>query len=73
VQVFCSRPNPYNTFAVKLAILQLFLVSLYRLGPLPKFLELFHDSVFLVSIGWYVLGILPTNTKEKLGWYISVL
>jgi hypothetical protein len=33
---------------------------------------LFSDLVFLVGIGWYFLGILPTNTKGKLGWYISV-
>jgi hypothetical protein len=36
-------------------------------------LELFRDSVFLVGIGWYFLGILPTDTKEKLGWYILIL
>jgi hypothetical protein len=30
------------------------------------FLELFCDLVFLVSIGWYFLGILPTDTKENL-------
>jgi hypothetical protein len=34
------------------------------------FVELFTDSVFLVGIGWYFLGILPINTKGKLGWYI---
>ena len=26
-----------------------------------------------VGIGWYFLGILPTDTKGKLGWYILVL
>jgi hypothetical protein len=36
-------------------------------------IELFTDSVFLVGIGWYFLGILPTNTEGKLGWYILVL
>jgi hypothetical protein len=36
------------------------------------FVELLNDSVFLVGISWYFLGILPTNTKGKLGWYISV-
>jgi hypothetical protein len=36
-------------------------------------LELFRNSVFLVGIGWYFLGILQTDTKEKLGWYILVL
>jgi hypothetical protein len=35
-------------------------------------LELFTGLVFSVSIGWYFLGILPTNTEGKLGWYISV-
>jgi hypothetical protein len=39
----------------------------------PNVVELFCDLVFLVSIGWYFLGILPTNTKEKFGWYILVL
>jgi hypothetical protein len=33
--------------------------------------EMFTNLVFLISIGWYFLGILPTNTKGKLGWYIS--
>jgi hypothetical protein len=32
---------------------------------------LFTDLVFLVGIGLYFLGILPTYTKGKLGWYIS--
>jgi hypothetical protein len=36
------------------------------------FVELFSDLVFLVGIGWYFLGILPTDTEGKLGWYISV-
>jgi hypothetical protein len=31
-------------------------------------LELFCDLVFLVGIGWYFLGILPSDTEEKLGW-----
>jgi hypothetical protein len=35
-----------------------------------KILDLFTDPVFLVGIGWYFLGILPTNTEGKLGWYI---
>ncbi len=38
-----------------------------------KILELFTYLVFLVGMGWYFLGILPTNTKGKLGWYISVV
>jgi hypothetical protein len=33
---------------------------------------LLTDLVFLVGIGWYFFGILPTNTKGKLGWYILV-
>jgi hypothetical protein len=36
-------------------------------------LELFRNLVFLVGIGWYFLGILPTDTEEKLGWYILAL
>jgi hypothetical protein len=35
--------------------------------------ELFCDSVCSVSIGWYFLGILPTDTEEKLGWHVLVL
>jgi hypothetical protein len=37
-----------------------------------KKLELFTNLVFSVGIGWYFLGILPTDTEGKLGWYISV-
>jgi hypothetical protein len=33
--------------------------------PRPKVLELFTDLVFLVGIGWYFLGILPTELKEQ--------
>jgi hypothetical protein len=32
--------------------------------------ELFRDLVCSVGIGWNFLGMLPTDTKEKLGWYI---
>jgi hypothetical protein len=39
---------------------------------MTPFLELFTDLVFLVGIGWNFLGILPTDTKGKLGWYILV-
>jgi hypothetical protein len=35
-----------------------------------KKLELFTNLVFSVGIGWYFLGILPTETEGKLGWYI---
>ncbi len=39
--------------------------------------DLFDRVVYrfgiLVGIGWYFLGILPTDTEGKLGWYISVL
>jgi hypothetical protein len=35
-------------------------------------LELSTDSVFLVGIAWYFFGILPTDTKGKLSWYISI-
>ncbi len=35
-------------------------------------LELSNDSVFLVGIGWYFLGIYQTNTKGKLGRYILI-
>jgi hypothetical protein len=41
-------------------------------GTVPKILEMFTDLVFSVGIGWYFLGILPTNIKGKLGWYILV-
>jgi hypothetical protein len=33
-------------------------------------LELYINSVILVGIGQYFLGIYCTNTKGKLGWYI---
>jgi hypothetical protein len=33
---------------------------------------LLTDSVFLVDIGWYFLGIYHTDTKGNLGWYILV-
>ena len=36
-------------------------------------IELYIDSVFLVGIRLVFLGILPTDTKGKLGWYILVL
>jgi len=34
---------------------------------------LYTDSVFSVGIRLVFLGILPTDTEGKLGWYISVL
>jgi hypothetical protein len=34
----------------------------------PKIVELFTKLVFLVGIGWYFTGILPTNPNRKLGW-----
>jgi hypothetical protein len=37
------------------------------------FLELYTEFVFLVSIGWYFLGIYRTNTAGKLGQYCTVL
>ncbi len=36
----------------------------------PEMIELFTDLVLLVGIGWYFLGILPTDAKGKLSWYI---
>jgi len=36
-------------------LLETYLIELYRFG-------------ILVGIGWYFLGILPTDTKGKLGW-----
>ena len=36
-------------------------------------IELYTDSVFSVGIRLVFLGILPTDTEGKLGWYISVL
>jgi hypothetical protein len=32
-----------------------------------KIVELYLDSVFWFGIGWYFLGILPTDTEGKLG------
>jgi hypothetical protein len=37
-----------------------------------KFVELHLDSVFRFGIGRYFPGILPTDTKGKLGWYVAV-
>ncbi len=42
-------------------------------GVSKYYLELITDLVFLVGIGWYFLGILPTNTEGKLGWYIRLI
>ena len=36
-------------------------------------IELHTRVGILVGIGWYFVGIIPTNTNRKLGWYILVL
>jgi hypothetical protein len=46
--------------------------SLVSVTRASSALELITNLVFLVGIGWYFLGILPTNTQGKLGWYILV-
>jgi uncharacterized membrane protein YbjE (DUF340 family) len=34
----------------------------------PKTLELHTGVGISVGIGWYFVGIIPTNTNGKLGW-----
>ncbi len=47
-------------------------LSMYLCIVPAYLLELFTNQVFLVCIGWYFLGIVPTDTKENLVgtfWY----
>jgi hypothetical protein len=52
-----------------------FLTTLKNGTPVVKVknLELYPDLVFRFGIGWYFLGIFPTDTEGKLGRDISVL
>jgi len=36
--------------------------------PKTKHLELYTGVGISVGIGWYFVGIIPTNTNGKLGW-----
>ena len=47
--------------------------TLHTTVPSTIIVELHLDSVIRFGIGWYFLGILPTNTEGKLGKDFSVL
>ncbi len=73
-QVYSKRPLEYNTKhkTHKTHNNQHEPPSPYPPAALPSFVELHLNSVFWFGIGRYFPGILPTDTKGKLGRDVSV-